>query len=1060
MNRAEPASRGLRAGLELAAVGRARRYAAVTDSARDSDESAGEIWRLPLTAEAVAERLLALSGHKLGGFIDGGRDERGVWLWRQPLGLSLARFLSQQGRRPVEPTDALDIVLQLAECASVCERESLFPGPLEPAGISISAPGRQIHVRADALVAAMLGASPDDTAGIGNSTRGRKSGLSRWLPPAQADGAPWDNAGNRYVIGLIWYQLLAGTHPFSGQGMRRALAERMERGAPPLPDDVTTTLPPGMHSAVTRLLAASPDERPASAKELLERLRDFDSDARDRSDSAPRERPGTAALKTADSILEPGASASLAAMDALRERRARRSPGTRETSPSAPHERRARSMREYLWLLAPVALVAIALALLSWRSPSRAARATAVERKPFSEPTVTAARCAGCHPRQVAEWRRSVMAHSGKSPLFQALEMLIEEQIGKSFACPGGAGILRSADPATACRAPGSNLPITGSGGPLWCVNCHTPGENLAAAMAPWNGTARVSASRQPIRDMLPATSMEGISCAFCHQVHGPAKPGVPGYQGNPFWTSIADGRRFSMRPEDRRGLFGIANSGYSLDPRELLIQATTDAADIVTGGAHKRPSAEARRYLSSSEFCGACHDVRLVGTDVIGARIGEHFKRLRNAYSEWTAWRDVQSRAGRPVYSCQDCHMSQYPGVCAPGERSPRPDGDRSITDAACPPGTHFAARSPGAYPANRAATSSPPTRVSRHYFSGVDVPLAPEFDPGEQLIDDATLDLGGVPLGAKQRRDMLLGATFRFELGDIRTVRDRLEIPLSIANIGAGHRVPAGFSQEREFWVHLRVTDADGRLVYEVGRVERGDQDLADKRFIRVNTDDSSTDRQGRPLGVFGADVTDGPDVGVWTPPPERGGTRFRGRGLINFQNGFLRCVRCIGEIDGDGACLPGPGQRRTRAARYIDAPYDADTGACQSNLDPEHALFEVYFPVGGLDSTRGLTKGPDAIIDTRSLAPDRPVSYTYDLPVRTDHRAPFKVEARLLFRAFPPFLIRAFADYEARQARRGLRPSGPLIDHRALERLDVVEIAAIARSSESSASEPARP
>jgi hypothetical protein len=31
----------------------------------------------------------------------------------------------------------------------------------------------------------------------------------------------------------------------------------------------------------------------------------------------------------------------------------------------------------------------------------------------------------------------------------------------------------------------------------------------------------------------------------------------------------------------------------------------------------------------------------------------------------------------------------------------------------------------------------------------------------------------------------------------------------------------------------------------------------------------------------------------------------------------------------------------------------------------------------------------------------------------------------------------------DYEARQDRRGLRPKGPLIDARALERLEVVEL-----------------
>jgi hypothetical protein len=45
--------------------------------------------------------------------------------------------------------------------------------------------------------------------------------------------------------------------------------------------------------------------------------------------------------------------------------------------------------------------------------------------------------------------------------------------------------------------------------------------------------------------------------------------------------------------------------------------------------------------------------------------------------------------------------------------------------------------------------------------------------------------------------------------------------------------------------------------------------------------------------------------------------------------------------------------------------------------------------------------------------------------------------------MFRAFPPFLIRGFADYEALQAAAGLRPSGPLVTHDMLDRLEAVEL-----------------
>jgi hypothetical protein len=262
-------------------------------------------------------------------------------------------------------------------------------------------------------------------------------------------------------------------------------------------------------------------------------------------------------------------------------------------------------------------------------------------------------------------------------------------------------------------------------------------------------------------------------------------------------------------------------------------------------------------------------------------------------------------------------------------------------------------------------------------------------------------------------------------------------------IENTGAGHKVPAGFSQEREIWVHLTVRDASGSTLYEVGRVGRGDEDLHDKVFARVNASDQFIDRKGRPVGLFGADVRDGPDVPQWDPPPATGATRFRGRGLVNFQNGFLRCVRCIGEIASDGSCKPGPGQGLFRADRFDDGDYDLDTGECRSNLSGFNALFETYFPVGSLDASRGLFKGPDAIIDTRSMPPGVPITYTYALPTG-GRRGPFRIEARLLFRAFPPFLVKGFIEYEREQARKGLRPSGPLVTDDALRRLEIVEVA----------------
>jgi len=998
---------GYEAGAPLSPLGRAQ---------RNRCGAGRELWRLAAADEAVAARLTRLGEAGVGGFVDAGIDGEGVWLVRQTGGAPLAELLRSR-KGPTPWREAASITLGITRALAACEKASLSPGAVVPEAILVLEPVGSL-LPAAALVAAMVGA-PDSAA------RALTDLSPLWTPPAQADGAPWDSAANRYAVGLVLYRLLSGEHPFAGAGLRHALREASHREAAPFAPSVASALPSGLQSLALRLLDPHAAQRPTTAEAIADDLAAFLDETR-----RPKTLPG-APVKA-----RPGAA------------EAARSPAI--VLDRGPGHGQSRAPKRPLAWLAPLWPIgaggAIALGALALLAPAPAApkTITVASEAPLTAAHTAATDCAACHARQTAEWRRSVMAHAVKSPLFNALESLIEEQVGREDTCPNGAGILRRVDPATACRDPQTRQIVTGSGGEHWCVNCHSPTEKLEIALPPWDGRAGGDAqSRRPVRDLLGERSLEGISCGLCHQVHGPVGPrGSRGYEGNPTWTSFLTGTTFSARPEDGTGLTGIGNSGYALRPEDFLASSRRSGGDLVPGGAHLHAPREATAYLKSSEFCGSCHDVRLFGTDTLGvARAGEHFKRLRNAYSEWSSWAKTEQRAGRTAATCQDCHMSQYPGICERNE----PDREDAAADPECPKGTHFAARAPGSFPKGRAADNAASTgSVVNHYFSGVDVPLSHEYP--DALVDEPTVDLHGLPLSARKRRDLLLRHTFRFGLGSARKAGLTLSIPVDIENTGAGHRVPAGFSQEREFWVHLAVRDGDGRVIYEVGRVNRGDEDLHDKVFERVEVRGDQRDGRGRPLGLFGADVRDGPDVPLWEPPTILGGTAFRGRGLINFQNGFLRCVRCIGTIAADGQCEALPDQRGRRADRFADGDYDLDTGECRSNLVGLNALFETYFPVGALDASRGVLKGPDSIIDTRSMPPGVPLRYTYELPV-AGRRGPFRVEARLLFRAFPPFLVKGFIAYEREQARRGLRPSGPLVTDDMLDRLEIVELATAA-------------
>jgi hypothetical protein len=980
-------------GEKLGGVGRATRYACKLQTS-----TAVELWALPASDAALARRLATLGTDGVGGFDAGwGEDAEGAFLLRRLPSRTVDALA--KGER-LEGLTALAKVRDLARALAACERAAIFPGPLRPSEIALGSAGRaEAWIGAESLVRARLGE------GHGGSTITAPS--PRWTPPEQTAGAPWDNAANRYVLGLVAYRLIAGAHPASGIGLRDAMRAQ-DAAPPPFEEAVSATLRPGIQSLVLAMIDPDAKKRPASASEIVARCEEIlASEVPDHADArAARAAPPPARV-------------------ALETRVPRREP-----APSA-----APRWKRVAFAATPIAVgvVVAGAAIAAGRNaePPPAPPPTKVlSREPIAKST--AETCAPCHAREVAEWQRSVMAHAVRSPLFESLESVVEEQVARDARCPNGAGVLRKAA-GDVCRDEKTGLTTTGSGGEHWCVNCHAASDNLGSTVPAWSAAAN-SQARKPLKDILTPQAKEGISCAVCHTTIGPVHTGT-GYQGNATWTSFQTGATFRMRPEDGLGIGGISNSGYLLDEKSLL------TTRLGAGGAgdpivHRATPTDAKKYVESSEFCGACHDVRLFGTDTLGIRDrGEHFKRLRNAYSEWRAWADGEKAAGRKAATCQDCHMSLYPGVCVA-------DGEKPAPRDGCPQGFHFEARAPGEHARGLVASSSSgPVAIASHYFTSVEVPLADGYP--EIWAKDQTLDASGVPLGLEARRAMMLRHTFRFAVGKTQRIGGRLEIPIEIQNVGAGHRVPAGFSQEREIWVEMTVKDSRGQIVYEVGKVAGDDADLRDKAFVRVSTNDGNVDFKGKPLGVFGADVVDGPDVPRWSPNPNLGGTTFRGRGLVNFQNGFLRCVKCIGFVDAQGRCQASAGQGSSRADRFADGAYDIDTGECRSNLEGLNAMFETYFPVGALDADRGVAKAPDAIIDTRSAPPNALIKYIYELDA-PGRQGPFRVEARLRFRPFPPFLLRAFADYEARKAAQGLRPSGAQLTGAMLRKNTIVDLA----------------
>jgi eukaryotic-like serine/threonine-protein kinase len=96
-------------------------------------------------------------------------------------------------------------------------------------------------------------------------------GTPRYMAPEQAAGGKIDERTDLYAVGILLHEMLRGKPPFDGDEAPIVLRMHMISDPPPLPADV----PDPLREVVDALLAKSPGERPASAKEAREALEAF-----------------------------------------------------------------------------------------------------------------------------------------------------------------------------------------------------------------------------------------------------------------------------------------------------------------------------------------------------------------------------------------------------------------------------------------------------------------------------------------------------------------------------------------------------------------------------------------------------------------------------------------------------------------------------------------------------------------------------------------------------------------------------------------------------------------
>jgi serine/threonine-protein kinase len=96
-------------------------------------------------------------------------------------------------------------------------------------------------------------------------------GTAPAVPPEALDGAPLDQRADLYSLGALAYWMLTGRHAYPAR--RFEDLPQLWKVVPPAPSAIVADVPRELDELVLSLLSANPSVRPASAAEIISRLR-------------------------------------------------------------------------------------------------------------------------------------------------------------------------------------------------------------------------------------------------------------------------------------------------------------------------------------------------------------------------------------------------------------------------------------------------------------------------------------------------------------------------------------------------------------------------------------------------------------------------------------------------------------------------------------------------------------------------------------------------------------------------------------------------------------------
>ncbi|HVS36270.1 MAG TPA: protein kinase, partial [Gemmataceae bacterium] len=192
-------------------------------------------------------------------------EDRGVVFLAMPLlrGETLDDRLLREPKPPM--TEVLRIGREIADGLDAAHSHGLIHRDVKPSNVWLESGRGRVKIL-DFGLARVADQNQNQL-----TQEGLVMGTPAFMAPEQARGLPVDGRCDLFSLGCILYRMSTGRNPFQGENPF-SLMVAVTTAEPPAPTDLDPSIPAALAELIMQLLAKEPAARPASARDVVERI--------------------------------------------------------------------------------------------------------------------------------------------------------------------------------------------------------------------------------------------------------------------------------------------------------------------------------------------------------------------------------------------------------------------------------------------------------------------------------------------------------------------------------------------------------------------------------------------------------------------------------------------------------------------------------------------------------------------------------------------------------------------------------------------------------------------